>query len=204
MVKAEQILRYWFGALDNQLSKPTQSSLWYQSTAVIDQEIISQFSHLYLLAQEKPFAHWLDNARGSLAYVILLDQLPRNMFRGKDKAFSSDNKALETAKEGISHGFDKQLALIERIFYYHPFEHSENLSDQKESVRLFRQLLEEYPSDLHQTVINVALEFAIEHLEIIERFGRFPHRNEVLNRQSSSQEIEYLKSGNDFGQSAKK
>jgi len=203
MVKAEQILRYWFGALDNELSKQSQSSLWYQSTATIDLEITSQFNHLYSQAVEQPFTHWLDNARGSLAYIILLDQLPRNMFRGKDKAFSSDNKALAAAQEGISKGFDKKLALIERIFYYHPFEHSEDLAVQQDSVRLFKQLLAEYPSEIHQAVIKIALDFAIEHLEIIEKFGRFPHRNKVLNRQPTQQELEYLKLGNDFGQSAK-
>ncbi len=203
MVKAEQILRYWFGALDNQLSKPSQSSLWYQSTAVIDQEITLQFQHLHSQAVEQPFDHWLDNARGSLAYVILLDQLPRNMFRGTEKAFASDLSALEAVKAGVSQGFDKKLALIERIFYYHPFEHSEDLGVQQESVKLFRQLLEDFPSEIHQVVIQVALDFAIEHLEIIEQFGRFPHRNNVLNRQSTQQELDYLKSGNDFGQSAK-
>ncbi len=203
MVKAEQILRYWFGPLDNQLSKPSQSTLWYQSTESIDLEINLQFQHIFRQALEQPFGHWNDNTRGSLASVILLDQLPRNMFRGTAQAFSGDEQALATVKEGIEQGFDKEMALIERIFYYHPFEHSENLSDQETSVELFNQLLTEFPSEIHQTVIKVALDFAIEHLDIIKKFKRFPHRNKVLNRHTTKEELEYLKSGNDFGQSAK-
>jgi len=203
MVKAEQILRYWFGHLDNQLSKQSQSVLWYQATPSIDQEISSQFQHLYQQALAKPFTHWLDNARGSLALVVLLDQLPRNMYRGTAQAFSTDQKALETVKSGILSGFDNDLALIERIFYYHPFEHSEKLSDQEQSVKLFTRLLTKYPDEFHQVVIQNAVDFAVEHLEIIKRFGRFPHRNKVLNRQSTVQEIEYLKSGHDFGQGSK-
>lgn len=203
MVKAEQLLRYWFGALDNQLSKSSQSALWYQAPPVIDQEIRSQFQHLYQQALIQPFEHWLDNARGSLAMVILLDQLPRNMFRGSSQAFSSDDNALETAKTGIKNGFDKELALIERIFYYHPLQHSEKLTDQQTSVKLFEQLLADYPNELHQSVIKVALDFAIEHLEIIQKFGRFPHRNKVLARQSTNAELAYLKTGSDFGQRAK-
>ncbi|MCJ8318449.1 MAG: DUF924 domain-containing protein [Colwellia sp.] len=203
MVKAEQILRYWFGPLDNQLSKQSQSALWYQATPLIDQEITSQFHHLYQQALTQPFNHWNDSARGSLALVILLDQLPRNMYRGTAQAFLTDQKSLETVKAGISLGFDDNLALIERIFYYHPFEHSEKLTDQEQSVELFTKLLTKYPDEVHQAVIQNAVDFAVEHLEIIKRFGRFPHRNKVLNRQSTTQELEYLKSGNDFGQSTK-
>ena len=204
MLKAEQVLRYWFGNLDNQLSKQSQSVLWYQATPIIDQEISLQFGHLYHQALSQPFTDWLDNARGSLALVVLLDQLPRNMYRGTAQAFSTDSQALETAKTGILLGFDNDLALIERIFYYHPFEHSEQLSDQEESVNLFTKLLDIYPDEFHQAVIKNAIDFAVQHFEIIKKFGRFPHRNLMLNRQSTPEEIEYLKSGNDFGQSTKK
>lgn len=203
MVKAEQVLRYWFGSLDNQLSKQSQSVLWYQATPLIDQEISSQFGHLYYQALSQPFTNWQDNARGSLALVVLLDQLPRNMYRGTAQAFTTDSQALETAKAGIILGFDNDLALIERIFYYHPFEHSERLGDQEESVKLFTKLLDIYPDEFHQTVIRNAIDYAVQHYDIIKTFGRFPHRNLMMKRQSTSQELEYLKSGNDFGQSTK-
>ena len=203
MVKAEQVLRYWFGQLDNQLSKQSQTALWYQATERIDQEITSQFHHLYQQALSQPFSHWHDSARGSLALVILFDQLPRNMYRGTAEAFLTDQEALKAVKAGILLGFDDELALIERIFYYHPFEHSEKLTDQEKSVELFTKLLTIYPDEIHQAVIQNAIDYAVEHLEIIKEFGRFPHRNKVLNRQSTVQEIEYLKSGNDFGQTTK-
>ena len=204
MIKTEQILRYWFGVLNNELSNQSQSLLWYQSTPEIDQEIFSQFNHLYQQSVSGKLAHWHDNARSSLAMIILLDQLPRNMFRGTAQAFASDNKALLTAQKGIEKGFDKELSLIERIFYYHPFEHSEDLSIQQKSVDLFSSLLDEYPSEVHQSVIKSSVNFAQQHLTIIEQFGRFPHRNQVLNRQSTVAELDYLKTGNSFGQAAKK
>ena len=204
MIKTEQILRYWFGVLDNELSNKSQSILWYQSTPEIDQEIFSQFNHLYQQSISGKLAHWHDNARSSLAMIILLDQLPRNMFRGTAQAFASDSQALLTAQKGIDRGFDKELSLIERIFYYHPFEHSEDLSDQQKSVDLFSSLLDEYPSEVHQSVIKSSVNFAQQHLTIIEQFGRFPHRNQVLNRQSTVAELDYLKTGNSFGQAAKK
>jgi len=203
MLKAEQVLRYWFGAISNELASSKQMALWYQATPEIDNEIKAQFEHLHQQAMNGDFAVWLENSRGSLAAVILLDQMPRNMFRASANAFGSDALALQICRQGIAKGFDKEMSLIERIFYYHPFEHSEKLADQTQCVQLFSQLLNEYKEEGHIAVINNAKLWAVEHFDIIKRFGRFPHRNIILNRTSTMEEVEFLKIGPDFGQKAK-
>jgi len=125
------------------------------------------------------------------------------MFRGTAQAFANDKLALEVAQHGITNGFDKKLQLIEQIFYYHPFEHSENLAIQQQSVKLFSALRNEYQSVEQLAVIDNAIHWAKEHKEIIEQFARFPHRNSILSRESSDAELEYVKTGSDFGQVSK-
>ena len=200
MVKIEQVLNYWFGELNDELAPSEKAALWYQVSEETDSEIRAQFSSLYQQAISGELSHWQQTARGSLALVILLDQMSRNMFRGTARAFAADIKALAFAKAGIEQGFDRDMSLIERIFYYHPFEHSESLAEQKRSVELFSGLLDDYREPKHIDAIENALHWAREHLEIIERFGRFPHRNKLLNRESSDTEVEYLRQANHFGQ----
>lgn len=203
MKEIEGLLRFWFGELHNELANSDKNQLWYQATEQIDQEIKVQFLDLYQQALNNELAHWQQSARGSLALVILLDQMPRNMFRGTAQAFASDKLALEVAQHGVTNGFDKKLQLIEQIFYYHPFEHSENLAIQQQSVKLFSALRSEYQSVEQLAVIDNAIHWAKEHKDIIEQFARFPHRNSILGRESSDAELEYVKTGSDFGQVSK-
>jgi uncharacterized protein (DUF924 family) len=128
---------------------------------------------------------WQDRPRSALALVILLDQFPRNMFRGDPRAFATDPLAREVATVLVQKGTDRQLLPVERLFVYLPFMHSEDLTHQRQSVALFQQLAQERP-------YLDSLSYAIGHKEIIERFGRFPHRNAILGRLSTPEEIEFL------------
>ena len=199
----DEVNNFWFGDIVNELSLPSQNQLWYQAEKAQDELIKQLFLPLYLQATNNQLAQWQSEPKGMLALVILLDQMPRNMFRGTKQAFGSDELALTLAKKGVTLGIDKQLTLIERVFFYHPFEHSEQLVDQQQSVTLFEQLLTEYNAPEHIGLIENSLHWAKVHYEIIEQFGRFPHRNEILGRQSTAQELEFLEQGPNFGQSAK-
>ena len=122
-----------------------------------------------------------ETPEGSLALVIILDQFPRNMYRGTPQAFASDAKALKVAKEAVEKKFDRDLLPMQRMFLYLPFEHSENIDDQEQSVKFFENLGDE-----------LALKYAIEHRDAITQFGRFPHRNAILGRESTPEELRFL------------
>ena len=133
------------------------------------------------LAQDVPDA-WLATPRGSLAAVMVLDQLPRNFFRDDPRAYATDKKALALAKAAVDRGADAHLSDTERMFLYVPFQHSENAADQARSVALYEKLGGEQ-----------GIDFARKHRDVIDRFGRFPHRNKVLGRESTPEEVEFLK-----------
>lgn len=171
----KEIIHFWF-----EESQPQQ---WFQKNDSYDREIKERFSVAYDMAREGLCDHWTVEAEGSLAFCILLDQFPRNMFRGSPKAFETDAMALDVAKAAIEKGFDKVLPVIKRRFLYLPFEHSESIEDQKRCVALFEQIKEEDP---------LAYDYAVRHLEVIEKYGRFPHRNKILGRQNTPEEEEYL------------
>lgn len=176
-----EVLHYWFDELE-----PQQ---WFQSSLAVDEAVRDRFLVTYQMASEGLSHHWADDADGALALVIVLDQFPRHMFRGTTKAFSTDDKALVIAKEAVGKGFDQVLESVKRGFLYLPFQHSENLDDQKRSVELYGKMAKENPAgDM----------YAKRHLLPIEKFGRFPHRNEILGRESSPEEIEFLKTNGGF------
>ncbi|WP_281560100.1 DUF924 family protein [Thalassomonas sp. RHCl1] len=196
----DEVLDFWFGEITNELCDEQHQAFWYQGSEALDNEVKMKFFDLYQQALAGQLSHWQQEARGSLALVILLDQLPRNMFRGTARAFASDELALQVCKAGIKSGLDRQLSLSERIFYYHPYQHSESLTEQQTSVEIFIAMLEQYPQLVHVKVIENSIHWAKEHLAIIRQFGRFPHRNKALVRESTAQELEYLESGFKFGQ----
>ncbi|WP_445299428.1 MULTISPECIES: DUF924 family protein [unclassified Microcoleus] len=140
----------------------------------------------YELAASGQLDSWHDSPENCLALILLLDQFPRNMFRGTPQAFATDSKALATAEYAVNNNFDPELLTVQKLFVYLPFQHSENLENQQKSVELFRQLSGEPESDS-------LIEYAQQHLEIIERFGRFPHRNEILGRETTPEEAEFLR-----------
>ena len=170
-----EILDFWFVE-----TAPVQ---WFQKNDEFDALIRERFLSLYEKAKEGYYDGWMQDADGFLALCILLDQFPRNMFRDTPRAFESDAKALEVAKKAVALGLDQVLLQIKRRFIYLPFEHSENLEDQQRSVEFFESMKEEDP---------LGYDYAIRHFKVIEKFGRFPHRNAVLGRENSADETEYL------------
>jgi uncharacterized protein (DUF924 family) len=166
-----QVLDFWF---------QRERKAWFAKDVHFDTEIRSRFLPLYELAASGGLAAWMQEPKSSLALVIVLDQFPRNMFRGTARAFAADPVALEAARSLVERGWDKAFSADERTFAYLPFEHSEALADQRRACELMQPLGEE------------VYRYAVRHKEIIERFGRFPHRNAALGRESTPAEIAFL------------
>lgn len=156
---------------------------WFGKDPAFDAEFRDKFLAAHEAAAANGLDMWAATPEGSLALLILLDQFPRNCFRGTERMFATDAKALEVAAAAVANGQDQKLDEELRAFVYLPFEHSEELADQDRSVELFTPLGEEM------------LRWADMHRDIIRRFGRFPHRNEILGRESTPEEIEFLKAG---------
>ncbi len=182
MTKAEEVLNFWFGR-EGEPGYGEFREAWFRKDPEFDREIRDRFEALYEAGAAGDLDDWKAEARSCLALVILLDQFPRNMFRGDPKSYATDRKAQETAEYAVDHALDRELPEFQRTFLYMPFMHSEDLEHQRRSVELFRRL---GGSGSDST------SYAARHMEIIERFGRFPHRNEVLGRQTTPEEAEFL------------
>ena len=189
MEDLQKIHDYWFGEDPNDLAVITrQSSLWFGKDKQVDQYIKDQFEPLLdIIERSKALS-----VQQSLAQIILLDQFTRNIYRGRAEVFAFDSIALQMVLEGLALADDRQLRPVERLFYYLPLEHSENLENQKRSVKLYQALTDEVP-DEWQPAFDGFLDYAIRHQAIIARFGRFPHRNAILGRISTAEESEFLK-----------
>lgn len=198
----EDLLSFWFGTLHEGFSDPAHRKRWFAGDAEFDEQCRLHFGRLSAEIIAGEHEDWLDTPRGRLASILASDQLPRNIHRGSAAAFSGDARALQIAKEGVELTWDRDLEFDERAFFYLPFEHSERLVDQHTSVGLFTRLRDETPPG-RKHLTGSSLQFAQQHRDLIERFGRFPHRNSVLGRISTPSELEYLKSGNDFGQTSR-
>lgn len=170
-----QILEFWFVE-----SKPQQ---WFQKNEAFDDTIRTRFAADYDLGAAGIFDSWKDEPEGCLALCILLDQFPRNMFRGRPQSFATDAHALDVARHAIAKRFDAITPLERRRFLYLPFEHSENLEDQDHCVELFKTIRDEDP---------LGYDYALRHQKVIAQFGRFPHRNAILGRKSTPAEQAYL------------
>ena len=174
------MLDFWFGAPGSR-ERGRPRKLWFQKSEPFDAEIRRRFLATWERAARGELERWQTTPLASLALVVTLDQFPRNMFRGAARAFASDSLALAAARETIAREFDRLLSPVESSFVYLPFAHAEDLAAQHRSLALF------HASDREN------VESARRHYEIIARFGRFPHRNAVLGRQSTAEEIEFLK-----------
>lgn len=175
----ESILKFWY-------SEKVKSK-WFNSSIEFDKEIKSSYEEVWRDVLQGKYNAWKDSAEGCLALAIILDQFPLNMFRGEVKSFSSEAMAIKIVKKAIELKFDQKIEIDKLSFLYMPLMHSENIDDQTLSVKLFEE------ADLIDN-----LRFAKHHKGIIEKFGRFPHRNEILQRQSTQDEIDYLNSDNAF------
>ena len=178
----QTVLDFWFGSPPGEYRKQ-----WFRKDPAFDDQIKARFLDLYEAMVASPSESWLRTAKSSLAWIIVLDQFARNMFRGTPQSFAADPLALATAEMAIERGYDAQMLPVERFFLYLPFEHSENLTHQHRCVGYFEELVKEAPELEH------GLDYARRHRDVIDRFGRFPHRNETLNRQSSPEELAFLK-----------
>jgi uncharacterized protein (DUF924 family) len=184
-----EILAFWFGALDDcGMSAPGQQALWFKSSPATDQACRERFGELVEQAIAGQLEHWSRTDKGLIALIILLDQMPRNIYRGTPGAFSGDEKALELAQATIVAGHHQRLPAIHQVFLLLPLEHSEDLDIQEECVELFSELADITGSE----VIAGFSRYAVAHRDVIAQFGRFPHRNAILGRDSSPQEQEYL------------
>lgn len=196
MPTAQNIIDYWFGNDDDdaQIAK-RQAELWWSKNDDVDSEIKQRFEPLTLAAEAGELDDWLGEPQGRLALILLTDQFPRNMYRDTPDAFRFDPLARQLMLDGLEQGADQALRPIHRLFYYLPLEHSENLAHQQRCVALFRELADAVSADQKPTFTGF-IDFAVRHHDIIERFGRFPHRNRILGRQSTAEETEFLKQPN--------
>jgi len=169
------ILEFWFGPAPGE-----KRDIWFERSDAFDAELRTRFGDVHDRASVGECDHWADTPKGALALIVLLDQVSRNLYRGDARAFAADGKALEIADAAIERGWDRKFTEAEQIFFYLPHEHSEDLEVQKRSVELFSQ------------TVDWDQKFAAAHYRLIERFGRFPHRNAVLGRENTPEEEEYL------------
>ncbi|MEN3975496.1 DUF924 family protein [Emcibacter sp. SYSU 3D8] len=192
MTTANDVLEFWFAPE----SRPDQYhpdgrdlKAWFAPDRAFDDTIREQFLDTLESAARGDLDGWMNSPEGALALVVVLDQFPRNMFRGQPRAFATDGRAMAVAEEAIARGFDQRMPGVWRKFFYLPFEHAEDREAQARSVALFRTVND--PTGQH---------YAELHREIIDRFGRFPHRNAILGRESTPEEAAWLAGGGEtFG-----
>jgi uncharacterized protein (DUF924 family) len=190
---ADEILTFWFGSNPADIMVINEkSALWWSKNPETDLEIARRFGDLINSAAVGQLSAWEATPRGRLALILLTDQFPRNVYRNSPQAFAYDAKALSWCLDGLQQGGDRELRLIERVFFYLPLEHAESLACQDRSVEKFRELLDQVDAGSKQTFMEY-LDFAVRHRDIIARFGRFPHRNDVLARDSTAEELAFLK-----------
>jgi uncharacterized protein (DUF924 family) len=182
----EDVLRFWFEGDD-------RFRVWFGADPAFDAECRERFGVAVEAAAQGRHAEWAATARGRLALVILLDQMPRNIFRGSGRAFAYDEAARALVLEGLDRGDDGALSAVERGFFYLPLEHAEDAGLQALSVRCFTRLHEEAPA-AERGMTASFLDYAERHRRVIERFGRFPHRNVLLGRESTPEERAFLAS----------
>ena len=200
MTTSQDILDYWFEGCDNDLESTQKlSDKWYMPSAEIDREITERFSNVYDRAVKKEFEEWEESAHGCLALVIIFDQFSRNLFRKTARAFESDHRALELTYKCINNHWHKELTVPHQLFLFNPFQHSEDLADQDRGVQMVEKLYYSCAPSW-QSYVEASLDFFRAHRETVAKFGRFPHRNEVLLRTSTPAELEFLKTAPRYGQ----
>lgn len=199
--RIDEILSFWFK--EQELSAPQidrRMDTWFSEDPVFDHEIEKEFLRDIERASNGELNYWADEPRGRLALILLIDQFRRNIYRNTAKAFSKDKIALKLCVEGAMEKKDKGLTPIQKVFFYMPLQHAESAKVQAKSVELFTRLAESVSPTYRETLLTIA-QFAELHRDIIDQFGRFPHRNELLGRENTPEEDEYLAGDSpDFGQ----
>jgi uncharacterized protein (DUF924 family) len=177
-IAANDVLAFW---------RDAGAGKWFNGGDAFDAECRARFLDAHFMAARRELDGWMDDAEGALALVLLLDQIPRNVFRGSGHAFATDGLAREFARNAVDAGFDRRIDAPMRLFFYMPFEHSEEMADQDRSVQLLAAM-----GDANYT------DYARRHRDVIARFGRFPHRNAALGRVSTPEERAWLQAGGGF------
>jgi uncharacterized protein (DUF924 family) len=203
----DELLTWWFGT-PGPAPDTAFRGAWFARDDAFDAELRERFGRLAARAATEPdaFFAWRRDARGALGLMLLLDQCPRNLHRGTAAAFAADALAREVATEVVDAGLDQQVPFICRTFIYLPFEHSEHIEDQHRAVALFERLLADgkdaaaagHLTAKHLEGLHMIADYARKHLDVIEKFGRFPHRNAALGRETSADERAYLEGGGGF------
>ena len=200
-VRIDAIISFWFR--EQELTAPQidqRLDIWFGEDPAFDHEIKEEFAADVKKASEGKLDHWAHESRGRLALILLLDQFRRNIYRNSPKAFEKDRVALKLCVEGAMEKKDKGLTPIQRAFFYMPLQHAESRKVQAKSVELFSKLATAVTPTYQETFLTMA-QFAELHRDIIEQFGRFPHRNKLLGRENTPEENQYLAGDSpDFGQ----
>ncbi len=193
MKSYEEVYEFWFGkgSLTDPSFLQARSKLWFGKDPKVDAEMAQRFGALLTQPPDPMLLKWKVARKGTIALVVLHDQFPRNIHRGTPKMFAWDEYARKIAREALSEGIHESVSVFEAMFLILPFEHSEKLSDQEESVQLFSDLRNRSPRGL-ESFGDEILNYAIRHRDIIERFGRFPHRNAILGRTNTREEEQFL------------
>jgi len=200
MASADAILSFWLEPKpQTEEEMAARGKLWFGGGPDLDRRISENFGALLESARRGELDAWANDPRSRLALIVLLDQFSRNVFRGKAEAFAQDDKALTLARTGWESGMFDGFDAVERLFVSLPFSHAEDLDAQRRAVQLCQASLKGAPAAWKKMLIG-AVDFARKHLDVIARFGRFPHRNETLGRESTKEENEYLAYLKDVGQ----
>lgn len=201
MIDPDSLMNFWFAqACESPAAALERSSFWFGNDPVVDQQIWELYADTVTDAGAGHFADWAESAHGRLALILLLDQFPRNIYRGTAEVFRYDAKALTLAGQGITLGQLAGLTVPEQAFFLMPYQHSEDVAVQNAGVALFSAMVEEAAPEWRDVAAGYR-DFAIQHRDIIVEYGRFPHRNSVLGRASTAAEDGYLAGGGaTFGQ----
>src|SRR3990167_115165 len=193
MDKAHELLHFWFGDLGvADLPTSDRTNLWFGENDELRKGMLAEFKQEYDAAVEGQLDKWAETSRGRLALIILLDQFSRYLHRQSAQAFSQDKKAQQLCLTGIQNKMDQSLTLIERVFFYMPLVHAEDAIIQEQSIKLFQDLVSLSLQETTQ-VYQLFLAYAYAHFRVIKEFGRFPQRNKVLDRKSSTAELNFIK-----------
>ncbi len=188
MQTIEHVLGFWFGTGD------FRKELWFEPSVATDRHIRDCFAATRAQARVGELNSWTATPRGRLALIIVLDQLSRNIYRDLPEAFAADPQAQRVCLEGLEHGHDRHLDVFERVFFYMPLMHAETLALQEQGITVFHDLAANAAPE-HEAACQSTLRHAIAHRDVIARFGRFPHRNAVLGRPSTPEELGHLQHG---------
>ena len=189
------IHQFWFGPLDDAgFAAAQQNQLWFSASKETDTALRSRFGPLVTAALAGELNHWTAGDMGLVALVLLLDQFTRNIYRGTPQSFAGDGAALELAQSSLASRRHEALPPIHQVFLFLPLEHCENLAVQEQCLRLFSELADRSDADL----TNGFARYALAHRDVIARFGRFPHRNAILGRESTAEELAYLEKHGGF------